>query len=61
MKSNLVIAACGVVLFGLAVALVAMTAGPVESVAAHTATTAYDWYYKPTKDGSQPVCAGCAE
>jgi len=57
MKSNAVIACLAVVLVGLGVALAVMGISPAKTVAAHTDTSSYNWYFKPTEGGGQPVCA----
>lgn len=61
MKSNAIIAGCIALLLVLAAALVAITLsapGGAVHVSSVTADTApHNWYYKPTKDHTQPVVA----
>ena len=60
MKSNLVIAGCLLSLMGLAAALIIMTLSPSAALVSVT-TVSHSWYYKPTKDGSQPIVADDAD
>ncbi len=57
MKSDFVIGLCCTLLACIGVFLVVISISPVTSQVAHTPETSYDWYYKPTNDGSQPIVA----
>ncbi len=57
MKSDFVIGLCCTLLACIGVFLVGISISPVSSQVAHTPQTSYDWYYKPTQDGSQPIVA----
>ncbi len=61
MKSNIVIAGCLLSLAGLATALIIMTLSPSAALVSVTSAASYNWYYKPTTDGSQPIVADDAD
>lgn len=57
LHSNLILSLCVAALATLAVLLIVLTSSPASTVAAHTQTTPYHWYFKPRNDGLQPIVA----
>ncbi len=61
MKNNMIIGGCIASLFVLAIILITITTsaagGGSVSASAGSPTVSHNWYYKPTKDHSQPVVA----